>query len=57
MTSVMRYQADQPGVEAALRELAAGHPHPLLFALVCGLKLYGFDTPYSDRGVRRTIAK
>ncbi len=52
MTSATRYQRDPPAVEAALREVAASHPHPLLFASVGGSKLYGFDTPSSDRDVR-----
>ena len=52
MTSMTRYEPDQPGMETAVRELAAGHPHPLLFASVCGSKLFGFDTPRSDRDIR-----
>ena len=52
MTSMTRYEPDQPGVEIAVRELAAGHPYPLLFASVCGSRLFGFDTPRSDRDVR-----
>ena len=52
MTSATRYQPEQPAVEAALREAAGSHPHPLLFASVWGSKLYGFDTASSDRDVR-----
>ena len=52
MNRETRYQPDQPAVEAALREAAASHPHPLLFASVWGSKLYGFDTASSDRDIR-----
>ena len=50
MTTPTGYQPAPPALEAAA--LASGHPHALLFASVCGSKLYGFDRPDSDRDVR-----
>ena len=43
------YQPDPPHLVAKVRQLADSHPHPLLFTSTCGSKLYGFDTPRSDR--------
>lgn len=37
---------------ARLRRIAAGHPHPLLFATVSGAHLYGFPSPDSDWDLR-----
>ena len=39
-------------VDARLREVAAGHPYPLVFATVSGAHLYGFPSPDSDFGLR-----
>lgn len=38
--------------ETVLREVAAEHPYPLLFATVSGAHLYGFPSPDSDYDLR-----
>ena len=35
-----------------LREVATGHPYPLIFATVSGAHLYGFPSPDSDYDLR-----
>lgn len=39
-------------VDARLREIAAAHPYPLVFATVSGAHLYGFPSPDSDFDLR-----
>ena len=46
------YNPEPPSVAEALRATIAEHPHPLVFASTFGSKLYGFDTPASDRDIR-----
>ena len=48
------HQLDPPHMAATARQLTNSQPHPLLFASICGSKLYGFDTPRSDRDVHGT---
>lgn len=40
------------GHEGVLRQVAAEHPYPLLFAAISGAHLYGFPSPDSDYDLR-----
>ena len=45
------HQPDPPHITSKIQNIVNHQPHPLLFASICGSKLYGFDTPHSDRDV------
>ena len=47
----IQYSADDPDLTARIKTNLDVHPYPLLFASVHGSKLYGFDTPGSDRDI------
>ena len=47
----MEYPKDDPELTARIKANLDAHPYPLLFVSVHGSKLYGFDTPASDRDI------
>ena len=47
-----KYPEENRDLARRMNEQVDRHPHPLIFASVHGSRLYGFDTPQSDRDIK-----